>query len=71
MPAWNLAGSDLAVPAEAALVLWGLCAVFGLLFTGALTVFALELRALTRESGRQLPGREFQGFGRAAPRIRL
>jgi hypothetical protein len=71
MPAWNLAGSDLAVPPEAALVLWGLCAVFGLLLTGALTAFALELRSLFRESGRPLPGSEFQGFGRAAPRIRV
>lgn len=71
MPAWNFAGLEWALPYEAALLLWAMCAVFGLLLIGALTAFAFELRSILRESRQLLPGSEFQGFGRSAPRMRV
>ena len=58
------------MPAGLETLVWGLCGVFALMFIAALVAFAVEVAGLLRDSGAPIPAREFQGFGRSAPRSR-
>jgi hypothetical protein len=70
MPAWSVTGLEITAPPEAAFLIWSLCALFALLFAGALGAFLSELWPLLRGEPRMLPATEFQGFGRPVRRRR-
>lgn len=70
MPAWTAIGEWAELPMNLELLVWGLCGICALLLAATLGAFVIELLTLFRESASPLPAREFQGFGRAAPRVR-
>lgn len=69
MPASSLLPDWAVAPASVEAVIWGLCGVFALLLIATLAAFGAEVASLLREEASPTPAREFQGFGRAAPRI--
>lgn len=71
MPELRMLQQELVVPDEAVVLVWCLCGLFGLFLAGALGTFVAEMWQMARQSAELLPAREFQGFGRAAPRRRV
>ena len=69
MPAWTMLSEWAMAPASLEAVVWGMCAVFALLLIATLAAFGVELASLFREGATPTPAGEFQGFGRAAPRV--
>lgn len=69
MPAWTAIGQWVELPMNVVLLVWTLCGICALLLVSALGAFLIEILSLLRESASPLPAREFQGFGRPAPRV--
>lgn len=68
MQAWTWLPDWLITPASLELLVWGLCGVFALLLIATLAAFGAEVASMMREQSSPTPAREFEGFGRAAPR---
>lgn len=68
MPAWSWLPEWSITPASVELLVWGMCGIFALLLLATLAAFGAEVASMIREDASPMPAREFQGFGRAAPR---
>lgn len=69
MPALSLLTDWAVAPSSLELMIWWLCGLCALLLAAALAALGAEVRWMLREPAAPIPAREFQGFGRPAPRV--